>query len=247
MTAIAYIENVERAVSYIKRTQMEAIKRAAQMVADCVAQRGLVHVFGAGHSHMMAEEMSFRAGGLRVVDPILDPGYMNYGGARRSSKLERLPGYAPIVLDNHDVRPGEVMIIVSNSGKNQGPVEMALYAKEKGLKLIALTSLQHSGAVPSEHPSGKKLHEVADLVIDNGVPAGDACVEVSQEIPKVGPLSTVAGATILNAIVCEAAALLVARGLTPPIAKSGNMPGGREHNEKVEKQYGDVMKRIRWI
>ncbi len=225
---------------------MGAIRKAANMIADSIADHHPIHVFGAGHSHILAEEMCFRAGGLMVMSPVLDMGYMVYGGARKGSNLERLPGYASIVLDNHDVRAGEILIVVSNSGKNQGPVEISLYAKEKGLRVIGVTSLEHSRAVPSDHPSGKKLYEVADLVIDNGVPLGDACLEITPDLPKVAPLSTVACATILETIVAEAAFELHSRGITPPVAVSGNVPGGQQHNRKLESLYGDVMKRIKW-
>jgi len=246
LLARRFIEEVEKVTAFIRDTQMDAIKKAARMMADSIADRHPVHVTGTGHSHLLAEEMSGRAGGLRVMSPVLDMGYMVYGGARKSGRLERLPGFATAVLDNHDLRPGEILIIVSNSGKNQGPVEMALYAKEKGLKVIAVTSMQHSTAVSSEHPSGKKLYEIADLVIDNGSPLGDACVELAPDVPKVGPLSTVACAIVLNCIVCETAAELHARGITPPIAISGNVPGGQSANSEAVLAWADVLERIKW-
>lgn len=241
-----YIEQVEKVVRFIRDTQMEAIKKAALMMADSIADRHPIHVTGTGHSHILAEEMSSRAGGLRVMSPVLDMGYMVYGGARKSSRLERLPGFATAVIDNHDLRPGEILIIVSNSGKNQGPVEMALYAKEKRLKVIAVTSMQHTTAVPSEHPSGKRLFEIADLVIDNGSPLGDASVEIAPDLPKVGPLSTIACATVLNCIVCETAVELHARGIVPPIAVSGNVPRGQLQNNQAAPAFADVLERIKW-
>lgn len=241
-----YIEQVRKVIDSLETTQMKAIERAAEMITECLQNGGLIHIFGAGHSHIFAEELSFRAGGLLTVDPILDTGYMLYGGTRRGMRLEKLPGFASIVLDNHDVRPGEVLVVVSTSGKNQGPLEMALQAKEKGLIVIAITSLEYAQGVESEHPSGKKLYEVADLTIDNRVPRGDASVEIAPDLPKAGPLSTVACATILNAIVTEVAFTLHNRGITPPIAKSVNVPGGPEYNRRIETAYAHVLKRIKW-
>lgn len=246
MLAEGFIEQVDKVNCFIRDTQMEAIKKAALMMADSIADRHPIHVTGTGHSHLLAEEMSSRAGGLRVMSPVLDMGYMVYGGARKSSRLERLPGFATAVLNNHDLRPGEILIIVSNSGKNQGPVEMALYAKEKGLKVIAVTSMEHSSAVPSEHPSGKKLYEIADLVIDNGSPLGDACLEMAPDLPKVGPLSTIACAIVLNCIVCETASELYSRGIVPPISISGNVPRGELHNSQAILGFADVLERIKW-
>jgi uncharacterized phosphosugar-binding protein len=126
MLAERFIEQVEKLTCFIRDSQIDVIKKAAMMMADSIAEHHPIHVIGTGHSHVIAEEVSFRAGSLRVMSPILDMGYMVYGGARKSHQLERLPGFATAVLDNHDLRPGEILVIVSNSGKNQGPVETAL-------------------------------------------------------------------------------------------------------------------------
>jgi len=193
----------------------------------------LVYVFGAGHSHLLAYEVFARAGGLAQMQPILDHGLDFGSGARRQGGFERLPGYARIVIQDYDIRPGDVMIVISNSGRNPAPVEMALEGKKRGATVIALTSLPHSMSVSSSDPSGKRLFEVADLVLDTGCVAGDALVKLEGLPPRVGPGSTVIGALILNAIVVQVAKNLLDRGETPAVAFSGNLEGGQEYNEKV--------------
>lgn len=233
MSAEQYILEVKKRIERVEQTQMTNIRRAAELIADSVVKDRLVYLFGAGHSNLLACECFVRAGGLANVQAILDPGLDFGSGARRQSGFERLPGYAEIVIRDYDIGPGDVMIVISNSGRNPAPVGMALEGKKRGATIIALTSLPHSTSVSSNDPSGKRLFEVADLVLDTGCPAGDALVKLEGLPPQVGPGSTVMGALILNAIVVQVAKNLLDRGETPPVAFSGNLEGGREYNEKV--------------
>ncbi len=211
---------------------------AAGLLTECIAAGGVFHVFGAGHSHLFAEEVSYRAGGLVPVNPILDVGYTLMGGPpSRSSELERLEGYVPTILNGYDLRPNEVMLIMSQSGRNAGPLEAALYAKEKGLRVVAVTSVAQSQAQTSRHSSGKRLFEIADVVIDNHVPEGDAAVELQPGQPRVAPLSTIVGAAILQALVAETAGRLLERGIPPPVWVSANVDGGEKHNLQMALQY----------
>ncbi len=227
----------------ILRDEAGNLAKAAQLLADSIAQGGVLHVFGAGHSHLFAEELAFRAGGLAPVNPILDIGYTLIGGPpSRSTRLERLEGYVESVLDGYDLRPGEVFIVMSQSGRNPGPVGAALYAKARGLTVIAVTSVSQSKSLPSRHSSGKRLFEIADLVIDSHVPIGDAAIELRPDLPRVAPLSTIIGATILQSIVAEVAGLLVERGFEPPIWVSSNVESGDEHNLRMAAQYPSRLK-----
>ncbi len=151
--------------------------------------------------------------------------------------MERLPGVASVLLDRHDLREGEVLIVVSNSGINAVPVEIAIEAKQKGLFVIALTSLAHSRKVPARHASGKRLFEVADLYLDNCGETGDAAVVYPGWNGKVGPTSAVAGIFLINQIICRVVERYLAEGLTPPVYVSANLPGGDEHNRRLEEQY----------
>jgi uncharacterized phosphosugar-binding protein len=233
MSAEQYILEIKKLIEKVEETQLSNIRRAAELIADCIMKDRLIYIFGAGHSHLLANECFVRAGGLANVQAILDPGLDFGSGTRRQSGFERLPGYAKIVIQDYDIQPGDVMIVISNSGRNPAPVEMALEGKKRRATIIALTSLPHSTSVSSNDPSGKRLFEVADLVLDNGCVAGDALVELEGLPPRVGPGSTVIGALILNAIVVQVAKNLLDRGEIPPVAFSGNLEGGREYNEKV--------------
>jgi len=248
MSAEKYIAEIKRLVERVEKTQMGNLQRAAELIADSIARDRLVYLFGAGHSHLLANECFARAGGLINMQAMLDPGLAFIGGAERQGGFERLPGYAKIVIQDYDICPGDVIIVISNSGRNPAPVQMALEAKKRGATVIALTSMPHSSSVSSNDPSGKRLFEVADVVLDNGCPAGDATVKLEGLPPPVGPSSGVMGALILNAIVVQVAQNLLDKGITPLVALSGNLPGAKEYNDQVlavgKEKYKDQMRHM---
>ncbi len=248
MSAEQYILEIKKLIERVEKTQLSNIRHAAKLIEDSIMRDRLVYVFGAGHSHLLAYECFNRAGGLVTMQAILDTGLDFGSGMRRQGGFERLPGYAKIVIQDYDIRPGDVMIVISNSGRNPAPVEMALEGKKRGATIIALTSLPHSTSVSSSDPSGKRLFEVANIVLDTGCVAGDALVKLEGLPPRVGPGSTVMGALILNAIVVQVAKNLLDRAEIPPVALSGNLAGGREYNEKVlgkiREKFKDQMRHI---
>ncbi|HWI65710.1 MAG TPA: SIS domain-containing protein, partial [Symbiobacteriaceae bacterium] len=196
MMVEAYYATVNRTLSTVMATQAGAIEEAGRLGAEAILNGGLIHAFGTGHSHMIAEELFDRAGGLVLVNAILEPSLMLHEGVQRSSSLERLPGYAQRLLELEPLTAGDLLIVISNSGRNAAPVEAAMYARERGLKVAAITSVAHSKSQPPNHASGKKLYELADVVIDNcGIP-GDAALEVPGSPALVCATSTVAGAFI---------------------------------------------------
>jgi uncharacterized phosphosugar-binding protein len=189
----------------------------------------VIHVFGSGHSHLAAIELFARAGGLANVDAVLDPDIDPLAGVVRASKLERLPGLADIIWDSHRIEPGDILIIVSNSGRNALPIEMAMRAKTEGIPLAALTSLSHSQSVSSRHPSGKKLYELADAVLDTCIPAGDCLLE------DTGPASTLADIFLLHQAVCLAVETCRKEGIEPMLFRSQNLDGS--NNDAIYAKY----------
>mgnify|MGYP001070575635 CR=1 FL=1 len=187
VSAEQYISEIKRLVEEVQTTQLENIRRAAGLITDTIVRGRLPFIFGAGHSHLLCYEVFARAGGLGQWQPILDHGLDFNSGARRQGGYERLTGMSAIIIRDYDVQPGDVMVVISNSGRNPAPVEMALEGKKRGATIIALTSMQHSSSVAPANPAGKRLYEVADLVLDNRCPPGDALAKLEGLLPRVAP------------------------------------------------------------
>lgn len=240
----AYAARLREVQEAVLSEERPSLLEAARLLAgslDGDEPDRMIHVFGCGHSHLMAEEAFWRAGGLVPVHPILDHNLTLLGGSL-TSPLERLEGYARVLLAGEDLRRGEVMVVFSNSGINALPIEVALAAKEAGLRVVAVTSLAHSRSVEPRHSGGQKLFELADVAIDTHVPAGDAAVDLSElaggaEGYRIAPLSTAIGALIWNALVAEVAYLRAMAGSEPSFFLSQNVPGGDEANEVLISRY----------
>lgn len=221
--------------------EKENIEKAASLIAESLASGGYLYVFGTGHSSLMALELFYRAGGLVRVYPIIDPSLTGYSGALRSTLLERLPGYAEALLKSVNISPYSSIIVVSVSGKNSAPVEMALKARERGLKVIGLTSVAFSQRLKPDNPYGLRLFEVCDVVIDNKVPEGDAIYPIAGTSYVVAPVSTIVNSFILQLLNIRVAEKLIEKGLEPEIWVSSNLPYGLERNRAyLEKYFKDI-------
>jgi uncharacterized phosphosugar-binding protein len=242
--ADGYLGQVGAMIERLHDEQLGQIREAGRLVAEVLRADRLVHVFGTGHSHMLAEEGLYRAGGLAPVNAILESGLMLHEGAAVSTRLEKLPGYSPIVADKYGFEEGDLLIVISNSGVNAAPVEVALLAREAGLKVLAICSVAYSKSVEPRPEVTARLYEVADLTLDNLGEPGDAVVEVDGTGLKVGPTSTVIGAALLNAVFVEAACALAAEGTEPPVYRSGNMPGATEHNGRLIERFGGRIRHL---
>src|SRR5574337_616126 len=233
----AYYEAIVRLLSEIQHSQAEAIDKVADLTFSSLVADGVLHIFGSGHSHSVAQEAFHRAGGLVPVNTMAEPFLSPLTSPKKSGRLERLSRIADTLLDYHEPQRGEVLIIISNAGINPVPVELALEAKIRQLTVIAITSLGHARAVASRHTTNRRLFEVADLVIDNGGVAGDGTLAFPGLAAKVGATSLIAGAFIMNSIICGIVERFMAKGLVPPVYLSANLPGGDEHNRRLEAKY----------
>jgi uncharacterized phosphosugar-binding protein len=240
MHADRYLDAIIAKLTEVRASQAEAMAAAARAISEAIAAGGTVWTFGCGHSALLAHEVFYRAGGLMLVNAVEAPGQsLEVRPAPMTSQMERLQGYAQVIADAQPMKAGDVAIVISTSGRNAVPIEMAMAARARGLKVIALTSVAYSHSVASRHPSGKHLADVADVVLDNCAPAGDAVLELPGLPEKIGPSSGAIGAAMLHAVIVQAVANLLEQGIEPPVFLSGNLPEGDAHNERLMRQYAD--------
>jgi uncharacterized phosphosugar-binding protein len=226
-----YQDGLSAILATAMRAEAGHVQEAARIVARSFSAGGVLFIFGSGHSHMFAEEAFYRAGGATRVCPVLKPPYMLHEGAVQSTRLEREPGHAADVLSGYALDGArDCMLVVSNSGVNALPLEVAATARDRGLPVIAITSRAYAQSV--QRP-GPRLHELADVVIDNHCPPGDALVRLADDLPPAGPASTVVGLALLNTVVVESCALQLAEGIRPEVFLSANMPDAAAHNEQA--------------
>jgi uncharacterized phosphosugar-binding protein len=234
-----YADTARHALGEVAATQGGALEVAARLVARSVAAGGVLHLFGSGHSQLLALDAYARAGGLACVNPILDPALSPAAGLEMA-EVERAEGRAASILEGEDLRPGEVVLVISNSGVNAVPVEVALGCRERGLLVVALTNLEQAKATAPRHPSGLRLYELADAVIDNRCPPGDAAITLASG-DRVGPLTTVVGAAVVAVLCGRVAELLLEQGHRPPLLTSQNLDGhpAVQDNAEVMRPYLD--------
>ena len=234
-----YLERLRAILAEAEKTQTGVLEKAAGVLAAAIAENHSIWAFGTGHAGILAMELYYRTGGLAVINYLPAPGLvMDVMPPTLTTGMERLSGYGKAIIAARPVKAGDVMILHSVSGRNAVPVDAALAAKEAGAYTVCLTNLKTSGSVPSRHESGKRLYEVCDLVIDNCGSYGDAELEIQGFPGKVAPTSTAVGAALLNAVVARTAALLLEKGVAPPVFVSSNIPGGDEHNAKIMREHG---------
>jgi uncharacterized phosphosugar-binding protein len=242
MSAIAYHDAITKVLDDIRRTQIEKIQQAGEAIAGSIASGGLAWLFGSGHSVIPVMDVFPRYGSFVGFVPLYDPRLMwsnvvGPGGARELLWIERQEGYAPVFLQSYALRRGDCFVVFSHGGLNAAPIEAALYAKERGLAVITVSSLANAGAAKATHSSGKKLSDVADIPIDNCVAAEDSQVDVGRP-EKVAAGSTMAVVYVAMTLVAETGARLVAKGHQPTTFVSPNVPGvAPGHNMRVFETY----------
>ncbi|MEV6407285.1 MULTISPECIES: SIS domain-containing protein [Streptomyces] len=234
----------DAAIGLLQRVRDEeavAVEAAGVLLADTVASGGRLFAFGAGHSSLAAQDVVYRAGGLALMNLLVVPGVVGVDvvPATLGSALERVEGLAGAVLDTSPVRAGDALVIVSLSGRNALPVEMALNARALGVKVIGVTSVAYATETTSRHVSGTFLKDHCDLVLDSKIAVGDAELSLDTVPAPFAPASTVVTSALLQAVMATAAASLAERGIEPPLLRSGNIDGGHEWNGRIMDEYRD--------
>ncbi len=237
-----YITNIQNLINRVLETQMDIIDEAGAIVAETIMSNGYVYAFGTGHSHMMAEELFYRAGGLARVYPILEDALMLHNGAIKSTEMERLDGYAELILERYECNDKDCLIIASNSGRNPVSIEMVKAAHKRGMKVIGLTNLIHSEAQESRHVSGSKLYEIGDVVLDNQGCLGDASIYIPEIDRNIAATSTSLGAMLLQAVAISAIEITIEKGHTPEVFSSANLDEGDEINDRILAKYRSLIK-----
>jgi uncharacterized phosphosugar-binding protein len=248
-----YLQAAGQILQRIAATQMGAIQQAGELCAHAIANNGLVHLFGTGHSRMMVEEMYPRHGSFPGFHPIVELSltYHNQvvgaNGQRQAMFLEHVEGFGAVIMRNFVFQKPDVFMIFSNSGVNEVVVEVAFEAKQRGMPVIAIVSMEHCLASRPRHSSGKRLPEVADITIDNCTPAGDAMVQVDGLDDPVGPGSTIGGAAVVNALKCAIAAELTRLGQPPLVLTSSYFIGDEASAQRFEQSYNDYRARVQRV
>lgn len=235
-----YFDNITSVLARIKDTQKSKMEEAAQMIAETIKSDGIIYIFGCGHSHLIALDCFYRAGGLANVSAMLDTDLMLHNGAAKSSKMEKMEGIAESIFERYCITEKDVLITVSTSGKNAVPVEMAQIAAKNGIKNIAVTS----SAYFADKKDAPMLYECADMYIDNCVPHGDAVIDIEGAQTKMGSSSTAASSFILQSVLMEASQLAGKEGAELPVYMSGNIEGGAEFNKTLMKKYMGRVKHL---
>jgi len=241
INAEVFFHEAQKILDKLLDSQLGKIKEASKLLTDCIEKDGVIHIFGTGHSKAFAMELVYRAGGLvpmhRVtlddlalrgilsIEDLLDP------------QIERSTENAHKLWELYDIRSQDAFIIISNSGRNGTIVEFASIVKKKEMPLVVVTSMEHSQDTTSRHPSGKKLYELGDIVIDNCGPKGDALISVDGLSMKACSISSITGAFIAQGITAEIINNFTKKGITPPVLISANVDGGDQYNDRLRAKY----------
>ena len=235
-----YFDKTVAILEKIKATQKEKITEASEIISKTIINDGIIYIFGCGHSHLIALDNFYRAGGLCNVSAMLDTDLMLHNGAAKSSKMEKMRGIAESILDRYCLTEKDTLIVVSTSGKNAVPTEMAQIAINRGIKTISIVSSDYF----TDKTDKPMLYECSTMYIDNCVPHGDAVINIDGCDTNMGSLSTIASSFIMQSVLLEAAELSVKNGKKPAIYKSGNVPGGSEFNKELIKEFMPKIKHL---
>lgn len=251
--ALAYLREAEGILHRVREGQLDAIREAAAWCADAISERGLVHLFGSGHSRMAVEEVFPRYGSFPGFHPIVELSLTNHhqvvgaNGQRQAMAIERMEGLGEPILRNFVFRDHDVMIVFSTSGNKGVVIDVALGAKRRGLRVVAVLAREYSKLLDSEHSSGRKLEDIADLTIDNCALPGDSMVDVPGVDVRVGPGSTIGNTAVVNCLKVLVAERLAALGQPPLVLASSYEMGGEASARRFEESYDDYRERVKVV
>ena len=226
-----YYFEITKVLDTVYKTQKDNISKAAEAIAETIKNDGIIYMFGCGHSHLIALDCFYRAGGLANVCPVLDADLMLYDGAAKSSVLEKTSGIAEHVVKRYCLTENDTFVVISTSGGNAAPIEAAQFAKMAGATTISITSMAYVGKKPNH------LSEVTDIVLDNCAPYGDAVIDIPNSVVKMGSVSTVSSSYLANSMILKAVEICAEQGIDVPAYKSGNIEGGAEYNKQIIDKY----------
>ena len=236
-----YFKVMQEVVDKVASTQKEQIEKAAEILADTTEKGGIIYGFGTGHSHLVVDDAFWRAATPANYCALLEPSATGTFEITKSYNVENMYGLGAMIVDYHRITPNDCLIVISNSGNNIVPVDAAIRAKEKGIPVIAITAVEYSTYLTTKHRSGKKLKDVADVVLDNCSLIGDAAVEIAGFPMKVGSTSTIPNIFLQNMILCQMVDNLVKKGITPDVYYNGHLTFMNEeyakHNDEIVDKY----------
>ena len=235
-----YHSEVKKLIDKVVDKNQDILNKVIDLVSKTIIDDKIIHAFGTGHSHIIGLELFARAGGIANVNAMLDSTVMTSEGARRSAEIERISGFAKVIWDQHKIKKNDIFIVISNSGRNAMPIEMAELAKNNSNKVIAITSINQSSKFPARIKNQKKLYEIADYVIDNCVPSGDSIIPIGKDFS--GAVSSILGCFIVNLIVTESLKIVHKAGKKLPLFYSQNIDG--ISNEELFSKYEKRVKHL---
>lgn len=235
-----YHSEVKKLIDKVVHKNQDILNKVIDLVSKTIIDDKIIHAFGTGHSHIIGLELFARAGGIANVNAMLDSTVMSSEGARRSAEIERISGFAKVIWDQHKIKKNDIFIVISNSGRNAMPIEMAELAKNNSNKVIAITSINQSSKYPARIKNQKKLYEIADYVIDNCVPSGDSIIPIGKDFS--GAVSSILGCFIVNLMVTESLKIVHKAGKKLPLFYSQNIDG--ISNEELFSKYEKRVKHL---
>lgn len=238
-----YLQTVQNLLQQVAQTQKEPIQKAALLFADAARNQKKIFAFGCSHAGLVTQDLFYRSGGLAIINPLFAPGLtLDIRPVTMTSQMERVPDYGRTIVQQNEIQEGDVLLLHSVSGRNHVPIDMALEAANRKAVTICVTNMTYSKESSSRHPSGKKLYELCDIVIDNCGCFGDAACSMDGLKQKFAPTSTAIGAAIVNAIAAGAIENMLLNGEIPPVFLSANIEGGDQHNAQVMEKYHDCIR-----